>query len=237
MRLLEGAPGAKGIDMRAFQYRWKIGGREITGKKKAADRAALEAHIKGLGGELLEVLSETDAPAPPSQAGSSLPAAGPAAFPPAPWTAPPQAPAASPAIVEPVERPKTSLLHRSRSEGRPNWLIQVFAWLAIIMGALVLAAAILMIIVSLVSGFEWLGENISTHTKIILLGFFLGLGIVELAIGICMLLFPLFGAWFLLITNIIHLLFNFVDVFRGHFAAAVSGLISAFIIYHILRRR
>lgn len=42
--------------MKAFKYRWKIGNNEFIGKMDCQDESALQNRIKGINGELIEIL-------------------------------------------------------------------------------------------------------------------------------------------------------------------------------------
>ena len=46
--------------MKQFKYKWKIGGNETIGSKECADENALKAHIENVGGELMEILEQSE---------------------------------------------------------------------------------------------------------------------------------------------------------------------------------
>jgi hypothetical protein len=46
--------------MKTFKYRWRLKGQEITGSRDAESRDQLQAHVKNVGGEFIEILSEEE---------------------------------------------------------------------------------------------------------------------------------------------------------------------------------
>ena len=46
--------------MKKFKYKWKIGTNETIGSKECEDGTALKTHIESLGGELLEILEQSE---------------------------------------------------------------------------------------------------------------------------------------------------------------------------------
>jgi hypothetical protein len=46
--------------MKTFKYRWKMSGKEYIGTRDAENKNYLEAHIKTVGGELIEILEESE---------------------------------------------------------------------------------------------------------------------------------------------------------------------------------